>query len=88
MKSTILLATAIFLVSAPPPDSQSVSEMSAGFLVAGHSPGLMAAEQVRTDKRSHLSSYEPAARPPADEPVNTIEEAEEKTGPELAQDQE
>jgi hypothetical protein len=87
MKSTILLATAIFLASAPSPDSQSISEMSAGFLVADNSQGLMAAEQARTDKRSYLSSYESAARPPADEPVNTIEEAEEKTGPELAQEQ-
>ena len=87
MKSTILLATAIFLASAPSPDSQSVSEMSAGFLIADDSKGLMAAEPVKTGKRNHLSSYELAARPPADEPAGTTGEVEEKTEPAIAPEQ-
>ena len=44
MKSTIILATALFLVSAPSPDSKSISEMSAGFLIETNVTGLMAAE--------------------------------------------
>ena len=53
MKSTILLATAIFLASAPSPDSKSISEISAGFLSVNDSQGLMAAESeinVETDR--------------------------------------
>jgi len=44
MKSTILLTTALFLMSAPSPDSKSVSEMSGGFLVGTDETGLMASE--------------------------------------------
>jgi len=46
MKSTILLTTAIFLASAPWPDSNIISEMSAGFLSAGGEYGLMASEST------------------------------------------
>jgi len=87
MKSTILLATAIFLASAPSPDSQSVSEMSAGFLIADESQGLMAAEPVKIDKRNHLSLYEPVARPASGEPVKTIDDVKEKTEPAIKQEQ-
>ncbi len=44
MKSTILLTTALFLASAPSPDSKTISELSAGFLSTGDNQGLMAAE--------------------------------------------
>ena len=44
MKSTILLTTALFLASAPSPDSKTISELSAGFLSTGDNHGLMAAE--------------------------------------------
>ena len=44
MKSTILLTTALFLASAPSPDSKTISELSAGFLSTGDNLGLMAAE--------------------------------------------
>lgn len=43
MKSTILLTTALFLASAPSPDSKTISELSAGFLSTDNH-GLMAAE--------------------------------------------
>jgi len=47
MKSTILLTTALFLASAPSPDSKAVSEFSAGFLSPASDQGLMAAEPTQ-----------------------------------------
>jgi hypothetical protein len=44
MKSTIFLTTALFLASAPSPDSKAISEFSAGFLSVGNDHGLMALE--------------------------------------------
>jgi hypothetical protein len=44
MKSTVLLTTAIFLISAPSPDSKAIAEISAGFLSPSSESGLMAAE--------------------------------------------
>ena len=44
MKSTILLSTALFLASAPSPDSKAISEISAGFLVISEHIGLMASD--------------------------------------------
>ncbi len=44
MKSIILMTTAIFLVSAPSPDSKTISEMSAGFLSMSSETALSAAE--------------------------------------------
>jgi hypothetical protein len=46
MKSTILLTIAIFLLSAPTPDSKAISEMSAGFLLPNHNTGLLASEDT------------------------------------------
>ena len=46
MKTTLLLATALFLVSAPSPDSDAISEFTAGFLAPTDDRGLMAAELV------------------------------------------
>jgi hypothetical protein len=44
MKSTILLSTALFLASAPSPDSKAISEISAGFLKITDNIGLMASD--------------------------------------------
>ncbi len=44
MKSIILMTTAIFLMSAPSPDSKTISEMSAGFLSLTSETALSAAE--------------------------------------------
>ena len=44
MKSIALLTTALFLASAPSPDSQVISEFTAGFMVSDNTPTLMAAE--------------------------------------------
>lgn len=50
MKSTILLTTALFLASAPSPDSKTVSEFSAGFLSPASDQGLMAAGPARVNQ--------------------------------------
>jgi hypothetical protein len=44
MKSIFLMTTAIFLLSAPSPDSKTVSEISVGFLSAPSETALSAAE--------------------------------------------
>jgi hypothetical protein len=44
MKSTIMLTIGIFLVSAPAPDSKTISEVSAGFLLSSSNSGLLAAQ--------------------------------------------
>lgn len=44
MKPTVLLTIAIFLASAPAPDSRSIAEMSGGFLFAPDANALQAAE--------------------------------------------
>ncbi|GMR14995.1 MAG: hypothetical protein BMS9Abin30_0609 [Gammaproteobacteria bacterium] len=60
MKSIALLATALFLASAPSPDSDVISELSAGFLLSNNQQALMAAEpqqniaQVQAD--FHIST--------------------------------
>ena len=46
MKSTFLLTTALFLVSAPAPDSGDIAEMSSNFIVPENVPGLLADEQI------------------------------------------
>ena len=56
MKSTILLTTALFLASAPSPDSKTISELSAGFLSTGDNHGLMAAE-FTADTSSNVNMY-------------------------------
>jgi hypothetical protein len=48
MKSIALLATALFLASAPSPDSDVISELSAGFLLSNNQQALMAAEPQQT----------------------------------------
>jgi hypothetical protein len=41
MKSLILLTIALFLVSAPAPDSNAISELSAGFIKQTDDQGIM-----------------------------------------------
>ena len=60
MKSTILLTTALFLISAPSPDSKTLAEMSAGFLSLQQGTGLLAAEKtVTTVVETHESEQLP-----------------------------
>jgi hypothetical protein len=44
LKPTLLLATALFLASAPEPDSRTVAEMTANFIVPRDERALQAAE--------------------------------------------
>jgi hypothetical protein len=45
VKTTLLLATTLFLVSAPAPDSNDIAELTSNFIVPQELPGLMAAEE-------------------------------------------
>lgn len=45
MKSVVLLTIALFLISAPAPDSRDVAEMTANFIVPAQEPGLQASQQ-------------------------------------------
>jgi hypothetical protein len=45
MKSTLLLATGLFLVSAPAPDARDIAEMTVNFIVLQHVPGTLASEE-------------------------------------------
>lgn len=66
MKSIALLTTALFLASAPSPDPATITEISAGFLSAGKTQPLLAAEpemytvQVETSIPAELGSSNPA----------------------------
>jgi len=49
LKPTMILATLLFLLVAPAPDSHDISEMTANFIVLDNHSGLMAsAEPVQT----------------------------------------
>jgi len=65
MKSTILLTTALFLASAPSPDTTSISEFSGGFLADTNAHELMAAE-LTSDKytTAELSTLADTSSPP------------------------
>jgi hypothetical protein len=67
MKSIALLATALFLASAPSPDSKTISQLSAGFLSPGNSQPLLAAEPGKTiDSSTEVASETPVKEIPAD----------------------
>ena len=55
LKPTLILATLIFLLVAPAPDSRDLSEMTGNFLLADSQSGLMAsAKPVRTSEEELL----------------------------------
>ena len=45
MKSTILLAMTLFLISAPAPNSNDIAQITSNFIVPEEIPGLLAAEE-------------------------------------------
>lgn len=63
MKSTMLLTAAIFLASAPSPDSLTISELSAGFLVLKNEYGLLASELAFKPGTDPGASTHPTALP-------------------------
>lgn len=46
LKPTLILATLLFLLAAPAPDSQDIAEMTAYFLIADNHSGLQASEEL------------------------------------------
>ena len=56
MKSIALLATALFLASAPSPDSQTITELSAGFLKLSNVQPLLAASIEQAPRKSAIST--------------------------------
>ena len=79
MKSAMLLATALFLASAPSPDSKSISEMSAGFMAPQETQGLMAAESV-TEKQPGTETSSQAITHGTDEKTEEATEAAATSG--------
>ena len=55
VKSVVLLTIALFLISAPAPDSNDIAEMTANFIVPEQEPGLQASQQ--TESRETLSQF-------------------------------
>ncbi|NIP17051.1 MAG: hypothetical protein GWM87_01945 [Xanthomonadales bacterium] len=47
MKSTMLLATALFLAIAPGPDGNDIAEMTAGFIVPEMASGSLSPNEAR-----------------------------------------
>jgi len=60
MKSTVLLTTALFLASAPSPDSDSITQLSGGFLSIPDARGLLAADATPA---AQLADATPVALP-------------------------
>ena len=58
MKPTILLAVALFLISAPEPDASDIAEMTSNFIVPRESSSLMAFGYV--DARNPVAETRPA----------------------------
>jgi len=51
LKQTLILASLIFLLVAPAPDSRDIAEISANFLVLGSNSGLLASPEPVQSKR-------------------------------------
>lgn len=49
IKPTLLLALAIFMVSAPNPDAEAIAEITGGFIVPEHAFPLNADEGIRPE---------------------------------------
>lgn len=72
MKSTILMTIALFLISAPSPDSKTISEMSAGFLVPSGILGLMADQSEPVLESSSRQSTSTDSEPDLDKTPETL----------------
>ena len=55
MKSTILLASTLFLISAPAPDSGDIAEMTSNLIVPEQVPGLLASEEATKKARTETA---------------------------------
>ena len=54
MKSIILLALTLFLISAPAPDSNDIAEITSNFIVPQDIPGLLAADELASENISSV----------------------------------
>ena len=55
LKSTLLLATLIFLIIAPEPDSKAITDMTANLVVAENHAVLLASEKQTESTREKTS---------------------------------
>ncbi|KAA9130810.1 hypothetical protein F3N42_10585 [Marinihelvus fidelis] len=61
LKPTLLLALAIFLASAPNPDSDAIKEMTANFIVPKHDSALQASEIKPEVDAPRIAAQSPAS---------------------------
>ncbi|MDX1459624.1 MAG: hypothetical protein R3348_01035 [Xanthomonadales bacterium] len=63
MKSVVLLAIALFLISAPAPDARDIAEMTSNFIVPENAPGLRAsdAESASPEQVATATDAKPGA---------------------------
>lgn len=69
MKSIALLATALFLASAPSPDPETISQLSAGFLSSVDSQPILAAESGQVSANSSTLVSETSTEELSDEGI-------------------
>ena len=69
MKSIALLATALFLASAPSPDPETISQLSAGFLSSVDSQPILAAESGQVSAISSTVVSETSTEESANEEI-------------------
>jgi hypothetical protein len=74
MKSIALLATALFLASAPSPDSDIISEISAGFLHVSNVQPLLAATTEQPTVQSEVTSSEVLTANYSDKDISELSE--------------
>ena len=80
MKSTILLAVALFLISAPEPDAKDIAEMTSNFIVPREASSLMASEYAGARNPLASGMYLVTEHPTA-ENITTIEKIAEASPP-------
>jgi hypothetical protein len=61
MKPILMLAAALFLLSAPPPDAGDIAEMTANFIVPKRVPGSLNADQAAIVETAARHSSTPAS---------------------------
>jgi len=82
VKTTLLLATTLFLISAPAPDANDIADITSDFIILHENPGLQAAEEgpafehdeIATSGRSYRDTDETAGLSPP--PKETEPEAD------------
>ena len=55
MKPIIIMATTLFLISAPTPDAGDIAELTSNFIVPENIPGLQAGQEITNQPASRLN---------------------------------